>query len=123
VACHYNEGKAVKLRAPSAVIASATATVLTCESAIFSDVSDASFFAAGEAIEIWNRDGTKWASSGVRTIASVSGSVITLSVALPSVPSAGQVVRLASIPSYSEQRNTVRVTRSYAAFGKGDIIG
>lgn len=116
----WRAGQFIKLRAPSAVLASgSTTTVLQLDTTEYHGTTPGAVFAVGDEIEIFDTDGSKWVSSAVKSISSKTDTTLTLSTALAGAPSAGLIVRLADSDDYANDTIYTATERPYAYMADG----
>lgn len=99
----YRSGVAIKWRAPSARLVSASTTTLTVEeNAFHADAADSSFFGVGDAIALWSPAGALLEE--FKVITAITDTTIVTDTAFTS-PVAGSIVRLANYDDYRDNRS------------------
>jgi len=108
-----------RLRAPAAVLngASTTTTLTVEQNAFHASDDDTSFFAVGDVVSLWYRDGIEVNSpSETRTITAKTATTLTINSGFTSGPS-GAIVRLANFDAYGNGGYT---SRQYAFLSDED---
>lgn len=114
----YRTNTFTRERAPSAVVKSHTSGQIDTVIGTFTD-DDASYFVAGDELQICDRTGARVSTGTAPTVTGVSGNAITYSGSFGITPSAGQIVRLAPSDEYANTTRYSGYARPYLALADG----
>lgn len=119
---NHSTGELRRLRAPSAVVISASGATLTIESSEFTTTGDGLEFVVGDKVELHDGRGARRAGVGVqvRTVSAIAAGSLTLNTAFTTTPNFGDVIRLAHL---SDAAGTENDSTPYVFLGDntGDV--
>lgn len=127
----YRNALVARLRAPSmrltGVVGASDLLIGPVTSDYGEQGEDAQIFKVGDQVELWHRDGRRWADSVVREIIAITDETIQLDGWFASAPPAGLILRLAPSTTYDNDAHVACFNRPWVCLGDDngelDVLG